>query len=82
MPVILGTWNADMERITVQCQPKQTVQEAPCQRNKAECVGKCRPRSGREPKIGGLWSRPACAKSEIPSPKQPQQKGLEGWLKW
>jgi hypothetical protein len=36
---------------------------------------------GEKPKIGGLHSRQAWAKSETLSPKQPEHKALEAWLK-
>jgi hypothetical protein len=36
---------------------------------------------GGKYKTGRLWSKPVWAKGKTISPKQPEQKGLEAWLK-
>jgi hypothetical protein len=46
-------------------------------RNGVAVVYTCRPSDDRKLKKGGSWSRLAWAKSETPSPKQPEERGLE-----
>jgi hypothetical protein len=44
-------------------------------------VWACNP-SNEKLQIGGLWFRPAHTKNRTLSPKSPEQKELEEWLKW
>jgi hypothetical protein len=72
---------AENRRIKVQASPVKKLRKTPLSMGKSDkCT--CHPSNGGKHKIGRFQSKPDWAKSKTLSPKQPEQKGLEAWLKW
>jgi hypothetical protein len=65
MPVILVTWETEIRRMKCKDSPGKKLERPHLNRKKAGCGGTYLAfQQQQEAKMGGLWFRPAWAKSE------------------